>query len=75
MKVSSTVLKTNGIGDCLVEFNPSVKLDDKVLVLGERATKQKNSQTAAERVKTYQSSLNHLLWLDYGRILMVLSGS
>ena len=31
--------------------SPSVKLDDKVLVLGDRATKQQNSQTAAERGK------------------------
>ncbi|MBD2303596.1 plasmid segregation protein ParM domain-containing protein [Nostoc sp. FACHB-190] len=33
------------------EDSPSVKLDNKVLVLGERATKQKNPQTAAERGK------------------------
>jgi hypothetical protein len=37
--------------DIDTEDSPSVKLDDKVLVLGERATKQKNPQTAAERGK------------------------
>jgi len=33
------------------EESPSVKLDNKVLVLGNRAAKQKNPQTAAERGK------------------------
>lgn len=37
--------------DLDTDNSPSVKLDDKVLVLGDRATKQKNSQTAAERGK------------------------
>ncbi|BCL40266.1 hypothetical protein NSMS1_67130 (plasmid) [Nostoc sp. MS1] len=37
--------------DSATDDSPSVKLDDKVLVLGERATKQKNPQTAAERDK------------------------
>jgi hypothetical protein len=37
--------------DIDTDDSPSVKLDDKVLVLGERATKQKNPQTAAERGK------------------------
>jgi len=37
--------------DIDTEDSPSVKLDEKVLVLGERATKQKNPQTAAERGK------------------------
>lgn len=37
--------------DIDTEDSPSVKLDDKVLVLGERATKQKNPHTAAERGK------------------------
>ncbi|MBD2364837.1 hypothetical protein H6G36_27330 [Anabaena minutissima FACHB-250] len=37
--------------DIDTDDSPSVKLDNKVLVLGERATKQKNPQTAAERGK------------------------
>lgn len=37
--------------DLDTEESPSVKLDNKVLVLGNRAAKQKNPQTAAERGK------------------------
>jgi hypothetical protein len=37
--------------DLDTDDSPSVKLDNKVLVLGDRAIKQKNPQTAAERGK------------------------